>query len=153
MKTMQLNTIMRCSIIFCALLLAGASTRIYAQQEAPGQHPAYLHAIRSLRQARTYLSANYTEPVHYQRAQQAIHEIDEAIGHLKEASKGDDKNLDAVPPPKDMPPANRITKALELLNGAHTYVDMPESNAAAVTYRDQALRDIDAAKAILQQTY
>ena len=151
MKKLQLNVVAHCWIVLCALLLAGASTQVYAQTEKPGQHPAYLHAIRSLRQARHYLDKKYTEPVHEQKAEQAIHEIDQAIDDLKRASKDDDKDLASVPDYKDMPDVSRFAKAVDLLNGAHRYTDMPEADPAAAPYRDHALHHIDAAKATIQQ--
>jgi hypothetical protein len=151
MKNLHLNVFARYWIVLCALLLAGVSTQVNAQTEKPGQHPAYLHAIRSLRQARYYLDKKYTEPGHEQKAEQAIHEIDQAIDALKKASKDDDKDLANVPNYKDVPDTTRFAKAVDLLNGAHRYTDMPEVDPAAMPYREAALHHIDAAKATIQQ--
>src|SRR5271170_204060 len=59
----------------------------------PGRHPAYLHALSDLRDARGHLQHNNNEAVDIE-AQHAIEHIDMAIGEIKKAAIMDGKNID-----------------------------------------------------------
>ena len=150
MKKSQLSRIAKSSIVLCALLLATGSTRIYA--DAPGAHPAYLHAIDYLRQARSLLQIQFGVPAHAQAAAEAIPRINAAIAHLKDAAKLDEKNLAAVPPPdNNLDETGRFHKVAELLRMAHHDTSGPEADPYAKPLRDKAWQDMDQANAIIQK--
>jgi hypothetical protein len=150
MKKSQLSRIAKSSIVLCALLLSGGSTRIYA--DTPGVHPFYLHAIDYLRQARALLETHFNEPKHIQTVAEAVPKVDSAISDLKNASKLDDKHLSGVPPPDgSLDEKGRLHKAAELLRMAHQEAAKPESDPLAKPLQARGLRDIDEASAILQK--
>jgi len=147
MRELKVSQVALWAIVLGGLLLAGNTTPTDAQ--TPGPHPAYLHALRDLREARSLLQANFGMPVHAQAAATAIPQIDAAIGDLKNASKLDEKSLGAVPPPKSMPEEGRFHTVADLLKSAHHDVGFPESDPVALPYRDRALKHIDAASAAI----
>jgi hypothetical protein len=156
MKKSQVRMIAQCSFIFCALLLLGASPRLWAQAPPtqPGNHPMYLHAIDHLRQARDILQIPYNMPMHKQAAAEALPQVEHAIDHLKVAARIDDKSLADVPPPDNhLDEKGKFHKVAELLQMAHHDLagTGPESDPQARPLRDQALRDIDQANAIIQK--
>ncbi len=147
MRKLQVILIAKCWIVLCALILAGGPTSIYAQ--TPGQHPEYLHAIRDLREARGLLQTNFTVPAHIQAASSLTREIDAAIRDLKNASHIDEKNLQAVPPAKDMPPVGRFHKIKDLLMSARDDAKGTESDPAAISSRNGGLTHINEAISIV----
>jgi len=138
------NSIARCLMATCALLLAGVSAQLDAQ--LPGPHPAYLHAIRDLRQARGILQYNFGKPAHIAAANAAIPQITAAIDDLKTASHLDEKSLGSVPPPKSVDQAGRFHEAEALLDSAFHDVNLPESDPVARPFKDHALDHIDHAR-------
>jgi len=60
--------------------------------DTPGHHPAYLHALADLRDARAHLEHFTTEPVAPEETH-AIEHIDKAIGEIKKAAIMDGKNI------------------------------------------------------------
>jgi hypothetical protein len=147
MRKLQVNLIAKYWIVLCALILAGGSTPIYAQM--PGQHPAYLHAIRDLREARALLQYNFTNPAHIQAASSLTREINAAIRDLKNASHIDEKDLQTVPPNKDMPPEGRFHQIRDLLNTARSDAKGTETDPSAISSRDGGLHHIDEALSIV----
>jgi hypothetical protein len=129
-------------------VLAGMSTQVDAQ--SPGAHPAYLHAIRDLRQARGVLIANIGEPARAAAANFALPQIDAAISDLQSASRLDAKSLGDVPPPKSMAPEGRFHEVQALLDSAHNDIKMPESDPVARPYKDRALGHIDSASGAIK---
>jgi len=131
-----------------AILLAGVSAAPYAAQaqQVPGPHPAYLHALSDLRDARHYLNDGWAwEPVR-RDDNAAIREIDAAIREIKLAAIDDGKGVnDPFPIDKHLSPHDRFRKANELLFAAHNDLakaeDMPQSRGL----RDRAIRHVDAA--------
>lgn len=125
-----------------ALLLPAA---LLAQ--APGKHPAYLHALADLRWARGYLEMGTDS-----YSAQAVREIDDAIGDIKKASFDDGKSLNAHPPiDTQIVKNNRLRKAMELLNKAHSDVDQEEDNPEARGLKTKVLGHIDAAHGFVDQ--
>jgi hypothetical protein len=124
-----------------ALLLPAA---MFAQ--APGKHPAYLHALSDLRMARAYLSAPNPNGMVDNNASQAIQQIDAAIGELKKASIDDGKNPNShMPVDAHLDRTNRFHKAQELLDQAHADVAREEDDPAAVGLQGRIIKHIDAA--------
>ncbi|AXC15316.1 hypothetical protein ACPOL_6072 [Acidisarcina polymorpha] len=135
-------------IVVCGLVFAGAGASAPAQM--PGHHPAYLHALRNLREARSLLQTNFGNPVHAQAAAQALNEIEHAINDLKNSAGADGKALQDVPPSnRNLPPAGRFHQVADLLRAAHNDVSGAESDPAAIQNRDGAERRIDSASAII----
>src|SRR5215831_3865298 len=99
--------------------------------QAPGKHPAYLHALEDLRHARGHLErpATVTNKTRWDE-RVAISEIDAAIHEIKQAAIDDGKNL-ADHPPVDvaMDWPGRLHRSAELLRKARADVNEEEDNA------------------------
>jgi hypothetical protein len=133
-------------IAFCVALCAALS---FADE--PGRHPAYLHALSDLRDARAHL-AHETDSGHMDREEaHAIAEIDKAIAEIKRAAIDDGKNLNDHPPvDTHLGHAGRYHKALELLDKAHRDLAQEEDDAFAHGLRHRALEHIDGAHHIVE---
>ncbi len=84
----------------------------------PGHHPAYLHALSDLRDARAHLQHMGSEQV-IDDELRAISEIDKAISEVKRAAIEDGKNIeDHMPVDAHLNRTGRFHKALELLDKA-----------------------------------
>jgi hypothetical protein len=101
-------------------------------QPMPAQHPAYLHALSDLREARAHLErprnyfaprgANWDEHV-------AVTEIDAAIDEIKRAAIWDGKPLTDHPPvDAGLDWRGRIHRSLELLHQAERDISQEEDN-------------------------
>src|SRR5271154_3937458 len=114
-------------IAFCVALCAALS---FADE--PGRHPAYLHALSDLRDARAHLW-HETDSGHMDREEEhAIAEIDKAIDEIKRAAIDDGKNLNDHPPvDAHLGHAGRYHKALELLDKAHRDLSEEDDDAFA----------------------
>jgi hypothetical protein len=132
--------------MFLALLgILALSPKAASAQQVPGPHPAYLHALSDLRMARAYLDQIAWPPVQHDE-EQAIRQIDAAIGEIKRASIDDGKNLEDHPPiDAHMRPDGRFRKALELLDKAHNDTARAEDVPQARGMRDRAIVHIDEA--------
>ena len=148
MTKSQVNLIARSFMALFALLFAGMSTQAYAQ--TPGPHPAYLHALRDLREARDLLHSDFADARHKELGAAATQEVEKAIGDLKAASHLDEKNLGDTPPTKALSPEGRFHQIQALLSSAHNDIKQPESDPVARPYKDRALGHIDSALKIIQ---
>jgi hypothetical protein len=112
---------------------------------APREHPAYLHALTDLRDARAHLE----RPDHGELREQekkAIHEINDAIAEIKKAAIDDGKDINEhVPVDTHMDWPGRLHRAAELLKKAHSDVAQEEDNAFAQGLQQRALEHIDKA--------
>ena len=119
---------------------------------APGrEHPAYLHALTDLRQARAHLQRPDGGELREQE-KKAIHEIDKAIDEIKKASIDDGKDLNDHPPVDVRTDwSGRLHRALELVNKAHHDVSQEEDNAFAQGLQQRALEHIDKAHQHIQE--
>ncbi len=126
---------------FIALVLAlGAQAT-----PAPQRHPAYLHALSDLRDARAHLEHPDRGELRHEE-KDAIGEIDKAIDEIKRASIDDGKNLaDHAPVDAHLPWAGRLHKALDLLDKAHNDIAKAEDDRAAVGLQHRAMEHIDKA--------
>jgi tetratricopeptide (TPR) repeat protein len=124
-----------------ALLFAFSANSASAQ----GRHPAYLHALTDLRDARAHLD----RPDHGELRDQekkAIHEINDAINEIKKAAIDDGKDLNYHPAGDahlDWP--GRLHRAIELLDKAHNDIAREEDNGFAQGLQQRALGHIDRA--------
>ena len=113
---------------------------------APGrEHPAYLHALTDLRQARAHLQRPDGGELREQE-KKAIHEIDDAISEIKKAAIDDGKDInDHAPVDARMDWGGRLHRALELVNKAHNDIAQEEDNRYAQGLQQRALEHIDKA--------
>jgi hypothetical protein len=130
------------ALAFGAML---CSTAMFA--DTPGPHPAYLHSLTDLRQARGFLDKLGPDDVVDNDSMRAIQEIDAAIGEIKRASIDDGKDLHDHPPiDVHLARTDRFHKALELLDKAHNDVARAEADEGARGLRDRATHHIDEAR-------
>jgi hypothetical protein len=118
----------------------------------PAHHPAYLHALTDLRNARAFLERPANTAVKWDE-KRAIREIDAAIHEIKQAAIDDGKDI-TVHEPVDRPTwGGRLSRAQELLAKARADIseeeDSPSSTVHALRGRalghianaEQAVRD------------
>jgi hypothetical protein len=126
------------------LALIAAAPQAHADQ--PGKHPAYLHALTDLRNARWNLQHRKGDAeVRWDEAK-AVGDVDAAIRKIKEAAIDDGKNLDdhpALDAKQDY--SGRLHHALESLRAAHEDLNKEEDNDYAKGLKHRALVDVDAA--------
>jgi len=116
-----------------------------AKPAAPREHPAYLHALSDLREARAHLQRPDGGELREQE-KKAIHEINDAIAEIKKAAIDDGKDInDHAPVDARMDWTGRLRRAVELLNKAHNDVAQEEDNASAQGLQQRALEHIDKA--------
>jgi tetratricopeptide (TPR) repeat protein len=120
-----------------------------APAPAPVRHPAYLHALSDLRDARAMLErpvggANRGEVKWDENS--AIRELDAAINEIKRASIDDGKNVaDHQPIDANLAYEGRLQKAMELVDRARADVNQEEDNGFANGLRTRAMGHIDGA--------
>ena len=129
--------------VFLALSVAVFSS--FAVADTPGAHPAYLHALSDLRNARAFL---YYSPARFNSDQQrAIDEIDAAIHAVTEAAIDDGKPMNYRPPADGgWSRTDRLTHAIQLLDMAKDDVDKRESNGWSRQLKSSALHHIKEAR-------
>jgi hypothetical protein len=118
----------------------------------PETHPAYLHALTDLRNARFNLARRGGDPNMKWDEHVAIDAIDRAINEIKRAAIDDGKSLDDHPPvDAHEPRAGRLHKALAALRAAHNDVDREEDNAFASGLKARAVHHIDEAISLTER--
>jgi hypothetical protein len=118
--------------------------------DTPGRHPAYLHALTDLRDARAHLEHLSSDPVDHAEGR-AIDNIDRAIDEIKRAAIMDGKNIqDHMPVDAHLLRRDRFRKAMELLNKAKQDVsgeeDQPDTQGLqlrVVNRINAALHDVN----------
>lgn len=113
---------------------------------APTAHPAYLHALTDLRNARWNLARRGGDPNMRWDEHFAIEAVDRAIAEIKRAAIDDGKNLEDHPPLDAKEPwAGRLHKAVDALRAARNDVNQEEDNAYAQGLKARAMHHIDEA--------
>ncbi len=113
---------------------------------APVHHPAYLHALTDLRDARWNLEHRPGDAAVSAQEDVAIVEIDRAINDAKVAAMEDGKNIYQHPPEDArLDFRGRLHHADELLHKAHNDVAQAETNGGAVDLRNRVIGHIDLA--------
>jgi len=111
-----------------------------------GAHPAYLHALSDLRNARANIDRKGGDRNMKWDEAVAIGAIDRAIADIKAAAIDDGKNLEDHPPvDAHEPRLGRLHKGLDALRAARHDVEQEEDNAYASGLRNRAIHDIDEA--------
>jgi hypothetical protein len=117
-----------------------------AKAQGGQQHPAYLHALADLRSARAHLSRPDNGDLGKDE-KDAIHEINEAINEIRNASIDDHKNENQHEPiDTNLDWPGRLHQAVTLLDKAHADVARDEDNQFAEGLQQRALKHIDKAK-------
>ena len=122
-----------------------------AKPAPPREHPAYLHALSDLREARAHLE----RPDHGELREQekkAIHEINNAIAEIKKAAIDDGKDVHDHPPvDAHLDRKGRYHRAIELLDRAHHDISEREDDEFAHGLRYRALEHLDEAHRIVDR--
>jgi hypothetical protein len=119
---------------------------------APGAHPAYLHALTDLRNARANLAKRGGDAVMKWDEHFAIEAIDKAMAEIKRAAIDDGKNLEDHPPlDVQAPRGGRLHRAIEALAAARNDVNQEEDNAYAQGLKARAIHHIDEAIRLAQE--
>jgi hypothetical protein len=138
MRTSMRNLIAVAAVALIASLPSFADT--------PGRHPAYLHALSDLRDARAHLEHFTNEPVVVEE-DHAIEHIDKAIGEIKQAAIMDGKNIqDHMPIDTHVGRHDRFVKALELLDKAQHDVSGEEDQPDTQGLQMRVIRHIEEAR-------
>ena len=117
----------------------------------PGKHPAYLHALSDLRDARAHLETVGAGDVVAQEAAHAIAHIDKAIGAIKQAAIMDGKNIqDHVPVDAHLERTGRFHKSLELLDKARHDVSGEEDQPDTMGLQQRVIHQIEEARHSVQ---
>jgi hypothetical protein len=129
--------------ILAALLFIPANSSANAAPQR--EHPAYLHALSDLRDARAHLDRHDGGELREQE-KKAIHEINDAIDEIKKAAIDDGKDINEhAPVDARMDWSGRLHRAVELLDRAHNDVAREEDNPSAHGLQQRALEHIDKA--------
>jgi hypothetical protein len=131
------------SIVAAATVALFAAAPTWADN--PGKHPAYLHALSDLRDARAHLEHLSSDPVDHEE-EHAIAQIDKAIGEIKRAAIMDGKDIqDHMPVDAHMARDGRLHKALELLDKAKQDVSGEEDQPDTQGLQLRVIHHIDEA--------
>ena len=136
------------ALVAAPLILAAAGCLV-APPPPPApmaHHPAYLHALTDLRDARWNIERRGGDAAVSTQEDVAIVEIDRAINEARTAAMEDGKNV-AQHPPEDarIDRRGRLHHANELLHKARRDVAEGESNPNAVDLRNRVIGHIDLA--------
>jgi hypothetical protein len=141
-----MKTLRHAAVIVFFLAICSAFT--FADD--PGRHPAYLHALSDLRDARAHLDRLTPSDRLDSEEEHAIREIDAAINEIKQAAIDDGKDVqDHMPVDRRLGHKGRYHKALELLDRAHHDISEKEDDQFAHGLRHRALQHIDEAHRIV----
>jgi hypothetical protein len=135
-------------------ITAAAAVALFAAAptwaDNPGKHPAYLHALSDLRDARAHLEHFSSDPVDHEE-EHAIEHIDKAIGEIKRAAIMDGKDVhDHMPVDAHLMRRDRFHKALELLDRAKRDVSGEEDQPDTRGLQLRVIHHIDEARHSVQ---
>jgi hypothetical protein len=135
---------MKLTAIAALTILAAAVLSPAAQAEAPGAHPGYLHALSDLRAARWNLEHRPGDAAVSANEDNAISEIDRAIGEVQKAAARDGKDP-FVRPREDanLDRPGRLHHAVELLRAAQNDLNQEEDNPESRGLKHRALEHVN----------
>ena len=143
---MKITARLLAALVAAPLVLAATGCAVAPPPPPPAHHPAYLHALTDLRDARWNLEHRPGDAAVSTQEDVAIVEIDRAIGDAKTAAMEDGKSLYQHPPEDArLDFRGRLHHADELLHKARNDVAQGESNGAAVDLRNRVIGHIDLA--------
>src|SRR5580658_9211051 len=141
----------RITIGFSAFAVAFLVAVPAAFGDAPGRHPAYLHARTDLRRAEHLMNWPEFRNVRHDLDKSARH-VREAIHEIDAAAAWDRKDLEDNPPVDTYPDrAGRFKAIARFLFGAKRDIEREEDNPAARAWRDRAIKHIDEAIAAVHR--
>jgi hypothetical protein len=143
---MKLSSRLIAALLAAPLLLAATGCVVAPPPPPQAHHPAYLHALTDLRDARWNLEHRPGDAAVSTQEDVAIVETDRAINEAKTAAMEDGKNV-YQHPAEDARIARpgRLHRAAELLRKARQDVGQAESNGQAVELRNRVLGHVDLA--------
>jgi hypothetical protein len=145
LKFVFASTCLLSSALMTACVAAAPPRTVVVAQAGPA-HPAYLHALTDLRQARWMIEHRPSDWAQTNDELEAVRQIDAAINDIKQAAIDDGKNLNDHPPADaHVDNRGRIHEALRLLRKARADVAREEDNAYANGLRNRAVGHIDGA--------
>jgi hypothetical protein len=134
--------------LLLAMGVLAISAAIVGARPVPGnEHPAYLHALSDLRDARAHLQHRPGGGELREQEKKAVHEINDAIDEIKKAAIDDGKDINdhkEVDAPMDWP--GHLRRAMELLDKAHHDIARDEDNRFAQGLQQRALMHIEKAR-------
>ena len=134
------------ALVAAPLILAATGCVVAPPPPPPAHHPAYLHALTDLRDARWNLEHRPGDAAVSTQEDVAIVETDRAINDARTAAIEDGKNVYQHPPEDArIDRRGRLHHAVELLRKARQDVAQGESNPQAVELRNRVTGHIDAA--------
>jgi hypothetical protein len=134
------------ALVAAPLVLAATGCVVAPPPPPPAHHPAYLHALTDLRDARWNLEHRPGDAAVSAQEDVAIVEIDRAINDAKVAAMEDGKNIYQHPPEDArLDFRGRLHHADELLHKARNDVAQGESNPQTLELRNRVIGHIDAA--------
>ena len=135
------------TIVLAALALGASFTALSANAaDLPGRHPAYLHALTDLRDARWNLEHRPGDAAVSSQEDVAIVETDRAIQEAKTAAMEDGKNIEDHPhEDANINRAGRLHHALEFLQKAKNDVAREEDNPETRNLRNRIVEHTDLA--------
>ena len=137
---------MRSSLRFIAAAAVAMFVSAPTWADNPGRHPAYLHALADLRDARAHLEHFSSDAVDHQE-EHAIAEIDKAINEIKRAAIMDGKDIqDHMPVDAHLERRGRFHKAMELLDKAKRDVSGEEDQPDTQGLQLRVIHHIDEAQ-------
>jgi hypothetical protein len=151
MKTLAKIAVIAAAVVF---LIPFTTQNASAQPK----HPAYLHALSDLRDARANLERPDGGALHAEE-RAAIEDINHAINEIKKAAIDDGKNInDHAHVDAHLPWSGRLHKSRDLLDKAHHDVSEEEDNpttrglqARVIAHIDRAHHHVDEALAIAER--
>lgn len=127
-------------------LTASLIIPFYVHGDEPGKHPAYLHALTDLRDAKWNLEHKPGDAIVSEQEDIAITEIDKAGVEIKKAAVEDEKNLRDKPhEDAKLDHSGRLHHAAELLNRARQDISEGEDNPKDRELKHKAIEHIEAA--------
>jgi hypothetical protein len=134
------------ALVAAPLILAATGCVVAPPPPPPAHHPAYLHALTDLRDARWNLEHRPGDAAVSTQEDVAIVETDRAINDARAAAMEDGKNVYQHPPEDArIDRRGRLHHAAELLRKARQDVAQGESNPQTVELRNRVVGHIDAA--------
>ena len=143
---MKLSSRLLAALVAAPLVLVATGCVVAPPPPPPAHHPAYLHALTDLRDARWNLEHRAGDAAVSTQEDVAIVEIERAMGEARTAAMEDGKNVYQHPPEDaHIDRRGRLHHAVELLRKARSDVAQGESNGQAVELRNRVIGHIDLA--------
>jgi len=140
MKTGAQRNMVMTAIAILGFMMLNAST---ALADTRGEHPHYLHARSDLAKARQLLKTG-DEPNVRQQLNNAVNEVNQAIGEIDRAAVLDKKDVDDHPPiDTNLTCLGKFHEIFRLLRSAQKDIELEEDNPSAREWRNRARGDID----------